>query len=151
MEHSEKMELVAAALCAAQADMPQILKAGTNPHFKSKYVPLPDLVEAVRPVLVKHGLAIVQTYEPCPGSLHICTTLIHKSGQWLSGTLNVPLDKQTPQAVGSASTYGRRYSAESILFVCGMDDDDAESATERNGTRPHAAAQPVGNKVEDLI
>lgn len=38
-------------------------------------------------------------------------------------------DKDTPQSIGSAATYGRRYAAEGLLGVSATQDDDGNEAT----------------------
>ena len=51
---------LAAALVAAQAEMPKVEADAVNPHFKSRFVSLDHLIAKTRPVLNKHGLAIMQ-------------------------------------------------------------------------------------------
>ena len=51
---------LAAALCKAQAQMEGAKKDATNPHFKNRYATLAHILATVRPVLVKHGLALTQ-------------------------------------------------------------------------------------------
>ena len=40
-------------------------KNAKNPHFKSKYADLAELLNTVRPVFSSHGLAIVQNAVFC--------------------------------------------------------------------------------------
>lgn len=158
MRKSDDISALAPALVAAQAEMPPIPKTGKNPHFRSKYVPLPDLLSHIRPVFAKHGLALVQTPSMAEqaGMVSICTMIVHKSGQWIEGEFDITADKNTAQGFGSAITYGRRYGAESMAGVSGTDDDDAELAMGRGGKnsntdkdgRPSASQKPLE---EDII
>jgi hypothetical protein len=63
--------------------------------------------------------------------LFLTTTLRHTSGQWISSEYPLPMGA-TPQQLGSALTYARRYSLSSIACIAADEDDDAE-ATRTNG------------------
>ena len=157
--HSEEIDKIAPAFVAAQAEMESAPKSADNPYFNSRYAPLPAIVEMLRPILAKHELAIMQTFTPHEGeSVLLSTTLLHSSGQWLGGVLSVPVKKADPQAVGSAITYGRRYSLSALLGVVSDDDDDgnaaadaterAEASQPRPQQRPSAAIADAGMDAE---
>jgi hypothetical protein len=154
MQHSESLAALAPAFVKAQAEFEPVLKCKINPHFRNKYAPLEEIVASVRPVLKAHGLTVFHTFSPNGGTaLHIETTLMHESGEFITSTLAMPLDKNTPQGVGSAITYGRRYALAAILGVVSDEDDDAEAATDRsNGQKPpKASAKPRGGDLEDYL
>lgn len=133
-DHSPEIGELATALALAQAEMKAAPKTSENPFFKSKYADLSAVWDACRGPLTKHGLSVSQI----PTTDGVITVLMHTSGQWISGTLLLKPDKETPQAVGSAITYARRYALAAIVGVA-TEDDDAESAMDR---RP-AVKQPV--------
>lgn len=139
MRHSENINEVAVALAAVQANLCPAKKDSTNPHFRSKYADLTSVWDAIREPLAAQGLAVVQgcSVAEQDRAVIISTMLIHKSGQWISSEVSMPLVKSDPQAVGSAITYGRRYSLSAMVGVT-ADDDDAESAMQRNGNGGHA-------------
>ena len=58
------------------------------------------------------------------------TALLHSSGQWISGQLLIIPVKDTPQGIGSALTYARRYSLSAIVGIA-TEDDDGEGAMNR--------------------
>jgi hypothetical protein len=129
MNHSDSIAKIAPALLKAQQEIEVAVKDSTNPHFRSKYADLGSVFEACKPALNKNGIVILQT--PIPGDtneLRLVTTLLHTSGEWISGTATIPLAKQDPQGYGSALTYGRRYSLASIVGVISEEDDDGNSA-----------------------
>lgn len=96
--------------------------------FSYTYLELPDLLDAVRPHLHACGLAVLQGGEAVPGGIGVTTMVIHLSGQWIeTGPLPVPAGPD-PKAVGSANTYGRRYSLAAILGIAADEDDDGASA-----------------------
>lgn len=131
------------ALVAAQAEMPKVEKRGRNPHFKNEYVTLDDLIDSVRPVLNRHGLAIVQPPATLDGNMPaLKTILLHgPSGETLESTMPLILQKGDMQGVGSAITYGRRYMLAAMLGIAEGVDDDGNHASA--SPRPEQAAQPA--------
>lgn len=138
MNRSETIVELAGALVEAQKEIANAVKDKVNPHYKSKYADLSSVAEACKKPLNDHGIAYIQTAEPCEaGQLSLTTALIHKSGQWISGTCTMPVQQNTPQAYGSALTYARRYGLAAMVGVC-PDDDDAEGAEGRGQKRTNA-------------
>ena len=129
MQHSEQIDQIAAALVAAQAALKPVQKNGRNPHFRTTYSTFDDIMTAAASALKTNGLAVMQHPAPAePGTLALETRILHESGQWVAGTLTMPLAKADPQGYGSAMTYARRYGLQAILGISGMDDDDGEGA-----------------------
>jgi hypothetical protein len=136
---SESIDTLAPALVKAQAAMPKIKKDSTNPHFKSSYLSLEGLLEHTRAALASNGFAIVQgCVDSDDGGMTVVTRLIHQSGQWIEGGVRLPLEKPSPQAAGSAFSYGKRYSLEGVLGLTGSDDDDANTAEVHSLNKPPA-------------
>lgn len=145
MQKSESIAALAAALAKAQGEMENAGKNSVNPHFRSKYADLAEIINTVRPVLSKHGLAVTQFPAFEGGTAHVETVLTHASGEWMSGTCSAPVQKSDPQGVGSALTYLRRYS---LAAVCGLaqEDDDANAAT-----KPRATPKPTPAPVQKPV
>lgn len=133
MEMSEQTNELFSALAKAQAEMRPARKNATNPHLRNTYADLQDVVDACRPALTKHGLAIFQTTDETESGAVLVTTLTHASGQWVRGRLRInPTDAKglnSNQAFGSALSYARRYAISSIAGVVTSDDDDAVTAS----------------------
>ena len=127
MQKSDSIAAISAALAKAQHDVENASKNAKNPHFKSKYADLAELLNTVRPVFSGHGLAIVQMPSFENGIASVETLISHSSGEWISSICHAPVSKQDAQGVGSAITYLRRYS---LAAMCGIaqEDDDANSA-----------------------
>jgi hypothetical protein len=123
METTQQQEYTA-ALVAAIGELQNVAKTAANPYFKSKYAPLDAIIEATRPVLAKHGLAVQQNPVFSDGCAGVQTVIIHKGGHKESSLLLLPLKDQSPQGVGSAITYARRYSLAAVLGIASEDDDD---------------------------
>lgn len=129
MQTSENVAELAAALAKAQAAMKHAPKEKTNPHFKSKYADLASYWEACREALSANNLSVVQVPALAgQGVVAIHTALLHASGQWIRGVLEVPMAQNTAQAMGSAITYGRRYALAAMVGMA-QDDDDGQATT----------------------
>ena len=125
----------------AQSEMGNAVKDSKNPFFKSSYADLNSIREASLPVLNKHGISVLQPTSVIDGRLYVETLLLHESGEYLSGLYEVVVGKQNdPQALGSAISYSRRYSLQSMINI-GAEDNDAESATDRNKTSVRSSAE----------
>ena len=125
---------LAAALVKAQAEMPAVEKNSTNPHFRSKFASLDDIIVATRPVLNRHGLSILQFPSVSDlGAPTLVTRLMHESGESLEYACPLFLQGQDMQKYGAALTYARRYAWAAALGIANDEDDDGN----------HAAAQPV--------
>lgn len=133
MKRSESTKEIATALCAAQSVMRNALKENTNPAFRSKYADLAAYIEASREALAKNGLALSQGVAADGAQVTVTTLLIHKSGEWLENDLTLQAMKQDPQGIGSAISYGRRYSLAAILNMASEDDDGNASSMHDDG------------------
>ena len=129
MNTSQEISELAGGLAAAQGEIKNPAKNRTNPHFKSKYADLADGLDAIRPVLSKHGLSFVQVTEVDGESILLRTRLMHKSGQWIEGVYPVArIGNATHQAIGSSLSYAKRYALFSLVGVHGDEDDDGNAA-----------------------
>ena len=105
-----------------------ILAGGKNPHFKSDYIQLDELVKKIDPVCQKYGLGIMMF----PTGSGLITILFHKeSGQYIQSHYELILDKQNPQGVGSALTYAKRQILQAMwgLSAGPEEDDDGNAAS----------------------
>lgn len=133
MTMSETIGAIAPALVKAQAEIKPIVKDSTNPAFRSKYTSLDAIMEVVRPVMSKHGLFVVQSVlDTIDGehstSITVESRVIHSSGEWIAGVVQVPVMQQTSHGFGSALSYGRRYSLSALLSLASDEDDDGNGA-----------------------
>lgn len=145
MNKSESIAGLAAALAKAQGEIENASKNAANPHFKSRYADLAEVLNTVRPVFAKFGLAVTQFPSFDGGVAHVETILTHESGEWMSGTASAPVSKQDAQGVGSAITYLRRYSLAAVAGVA-QEDDDANTAVARPAAKQPATSAPVAIK-----
>lgn len=149
MRMSDQINELAEALAKAQGAIENAAKDSQNPHFRSSYANLASVRAAIRGPLSENGLAYTQFVRTEGPRCQIETLLLHKSGQFMGETLEVPLAKQDAQSIGSATSYGRRYALMAIVGIAASeDDDDGHTATqdapqERRQPPTASAAQPA--------
>ncbi len=130
------------ALIKAQSQMGSAVKEAKNPHFRSRYASLAAVIDAVIPVLNANGVGVLQLPSIEGSEVQLTTILMHSSGQRLSSTVGAPLGKkQDAQAVGSAITYLRRYSLQSIMGLP-VEDDDGNAASRSQRRQPQRRQVP---------
>lgn len=136
---------LAEALAKAQKAMRPALKDSENPYFKSRYADLNAIWDAIRGPLTDNGLSVVQAVTMDPGTTTtvIETTLLHVSGEFISGRMPLMPIKPDPQAQGSAITYGRRYALSAMVGITSDEDDDGNAATHSAPPRQQAAPRPA--------
>jgi hypothetical protein len=132
---------LAAALAAVQRRLPDVRK-GETAHVRSdkgsysyRYATLPDITKAVLPLLGENGLAWVTRPTLVDERFVLVYELLHVSGEKVSGEYPLPTGG-SPQALGSAITYARRYCLCAVTGVAADDDDDGAAATEHHNARP---------------
>jgi hypothetical protein len=130
MHTSEQINELATALARAQGEIKGAAKDSANPFFKAKYADLASVWDACRAALTKNGLSVTQTATADGARVSVETRLLHASGQWLGDALTVSAKEESPQAIGSAITYARRYGLAAITGVA-PEDDDGEAAQAR--------------------
>jgi hypothetical protein len=136
---------LAEALVAAQKEMPAVGRDSTNPHFKSKFTSLDNLLAKVRPVLNRHGIAVVQMpSQDDGGKPTLVTLLIHTSGEGMESTMPLLLAKSDPQGLGSALTYSKRYALAATLAIADQEDDDGNGSDGSGVATPAATDQQLG-------
>lgn len=121
-----------AALAAAQGEVENASKNAANPHYRSKYADLAEVLNTVRPVFSKHGIAILQSTEFDGERVTVTTTLGHSSGGSVSSSAACVPAKADAQGIGSATTYLRRYSLAAMAGIAQEDDDGNAGARERS-------------------
>ena len=136
MRTSESLTNIMPAFAKAQAALGTVEKKKTAEIRSSKgsytftYADIADVLEAIKPTLKEHELAIMQDVANAESGVSIATRLVHSSGEWIeSDPLRLPVDARHAQAVGSAITYGRRYSLSALLGIATEDDDGGGTAT----------------------
>ena len=118
------MKGIATALAKAQANMGKALKQANNPHFRSKYADLGNVMDACPPALNAAGIALIQPTGEDEHGRFVETILIHgESGESLTCRVPLIVSKNDMQGYGSAVTYARRYGLMAMAGIAPEDDD----------------------------
>jgi hypothetical protein len=135
-----------ADFAAMQAELPQIGEK-TKAH-NSKYASFEDINRAVQPILTKYGFAISFRIKQEQNQIVVTAVLSHKGSHTETTDISLPYDtggsKNSVQAVGSSTSYGKRYAMCAILNIvtCGEDDD---------GKGSDSLASPVQQKAIQVM
>ena len=144
MNTSETIENISAAMVAAQAKMPAAPMNKKNPFLKNNYADLGAIIETAQPILADNHLAVSQICTSRDGYIGVETVLLHKSGEWISSYMELPLSdekgKSNAQVAGSIITYIRRYSLAAILGMYADEDQDGNNSP--NNTPVAKSKQP---------
>jgi len=158
---SETVAALAAALAKAQAELTNPQKSLTatirggragEGEKSFRYAPLASGLDIVRKTLGQHEIATVQTtaLDREAGLINLTTMLAHASGEWIASDWPVcPVsDMASPQRMGAALTYARRYALFTLVGIAGEDDLDAPDLCFAGGAAepsptPGAAAEQV--------
>jgi hypothetical protein len=143
---SESIGTIAAALAKAQAELTnpeKSLVATIRSPFPRendrtfRYAPLSSGLDIVRKSLGRHEIATFQTtaIDQGTGLVRLTTVLAHSSVEWVSSEWPVcPItDTASPQRMGAALTYARRYALFTLVGIAGEDDLDAPDLTHGTG------------------
>lgn len=143
MKKSESIGELAKALAKFQASVKQPLKDANNPFFKSKYVPLENVVESITESAGALGLSFIQYPVNTDNRVGVITILMHESGEWIeTEPIYATPAKQDPQATGSAITYLKRYSLSAVFGITSDEDDDGNSNAQQSNQNNYRQQQP---------
>ena len=127
-------------------------KSRFNSFGKYNFRSAEDILEAIKPYLLKHGVTVTINEkliisEPTP--IIKTTAAIHDvKGMKLEATAIVGVDlmqkgMQTPQQFGSASSYGKKYALGNLFLIDDTQDSDASN--------DHSTVLPDVQKAKDYI
>lgn len=134
------------ALEQAVRRMPVWITTDSSGAHNVKYASLKAILAVVRPILSEHGIRVRQGCERSWGAdegggskgrlVPVYTDLVHAiSGAVERTMVEIPLTRLDPQSMGSAITYGKRYSLIAALALSTDEaDDDGARAMPRDIT-----------------
>ena len=129
----EKMSIYK-KLLESKKEFGKIAKDSKNPFFKSKYFDINSLLDHVEPILQKNGLLLLQ---PITDGKVITEIIDVETGDRVSSEIVLPI-LNDPQKLGSAVSYYRRYTAQSLLGL--QDEDDDANSASKKPTAPKKTA-----------
>lgn len=122
------------AFAAMQPELPIINERGgiknTKGEIQSTYALWEDVNEAIKPVLATHGFALGFRTGQKDGKIIVTGILRHRGGHSEATTIELMHDtsgsKNAVQAVGSSTSYGKRYTAGALLNLTSRASDDKD-------------------------
>lgn len=139
MQKSNTTAALFKALAGAQGEMPAVKMDAQNPFLKNKYATLGAVIETAKPVLAKHGLAVVQSPVSDGDKIGVTTVITHASGEFIEETVYIPTTESkglsSAQNAGVVISYLRRYSLQAMLNMYADEDTDAH--------KPEAKHEPT--------
>lgn len=151
---------LAQAVALLQTRLPEIKKTQTadvptktGGSYSYSYADLAQITRELMPILGELGLSFLAKPTATPdGRFVLAYRLLHVSGESEDGEYPLPTNG-TPQAVGSAITYARRYCLCAVTGVAPEDDDGAaaqaavqrQDGGDRSSWRAAAPTQASGS------
>lgn len=135
---------ILAKLHASKLAIEKVKKNSKNPHFKNTYADLNALLEAVEPVLLENGLLLLQ-----PITENRVWSVVYdiESDEKIESYIDLPASIN-PQQMGSAITYYRRYTLQSLLSLQAVDDDANMASKPSNVAKPPITTERVKKAIE---
>lgn len=131
------MKSLYAKLLAIQTKWVQVSKDWVNPHFKSKYMTLDNIIETLAPLLKEQWLLVTHFID----QQELVTRVVDvESGESLNSSFG--LLATDPQKKGSEVTYAKRYNLSALFNICSDEDDDGNSVSWNNA--------PISNDVPQM-
>lgn len=126
----------ASALAEMSPNLPAIVERGgikdRSGNVQSTYALWEDINDAIKPVLARHGFALSFRTGRDEGQISVTGVLSHREGHSEETTITLPHDssgsKNAVQAVGSSTSYGKRYTAGLLLNLTSRGEDDDGNA-----------------------
>lgn len=161
MSQSQSITNLAPALIAAQAEIRAAQKSGDNKFDKYRYSKLEDFMDQAKPVLAKHGLALVigtPSVAALPdrqtkngGTEHavqvqVNALLVHTSGEWLEVVGYGEGQDRADKAIYKAITGAKKYAVAGLLAIPTTDDPEADETVGRARPKLNSDGQEVKKK-----
>jgi len=134
MPETNQEELLIKAISNVQQELDIIGKESTADagKYTYTYTSFPVMWLALKPLLKKHGLVVLQSPVSNDGTAmgdFMRTEILHESGSGKVFTMRLIVTRDDPQGIGSAITYAERYMIKTIFKV--VTDDDNDATTQR--------------------
>jgi hypothetical protein len=124
------MKNINQSLIKFHASLKPIAKDAQNPFFKSDYLTLSGILDAVRPLLASVDLALVQSMRVDGERTILITKIMHASGEEILSEMILPHNSD-PQKYGTLITYYKRYQLQALLGISTTEEDDDGNSVSR--------------------
>uniref|UniRef100_A0AAU6W268 ERF family protein n=1 Tax=Pseudomonas phage Orimi01 TaxID=3138541 RepID=A0AAU6W268_9VIRU len=121
-----------AAMAQMQCEIPTVGETGLNSHTRNAYATLDDINHTLKPIMQRHGFAVTFKVEHASNGISVTGILMHSAGHREQTTMLLPIDtgsgRNAVQAVGSSTTYGKRYVMCALLNITTGETRDDDGA-----------------------
>lgn len=132
MKTSDSTKEIFSALLNAQSEMGHAKADKFNSHLKAEYATLSALAEVYKEPCAKHKLLVLHSAFSEGDDHFVETRIAHASGEWISTTMKLLLNKRDMQSLGSAITYAKRQQISSLLgIMTEVDDEDVAKTSQK--------------------
>ena len=130
-------------------------KSSYNSFGKYYFRKSEDILEAIKPFLIEHGVTVtineeIMATDPVPTMKSTATISDGENAIHATALVGVDLDQkgmQTAQQFGAASTYGKKYALGNLLLIDDTEDADAQKPS-KAVDKIKQAAKPVMTKAQ---
>ncbi len=122
-------------LLELQKSIGAIKRDSDNPYFKSKYFDINALLREIKPILNEHGFVLTQALSVMEGKNGLSTAIVDEDENVVIQSQVLLPEGLDAQKMGSAISYLRRYSLQSLLAIEAIDDDANEASGKTNKTQ----------------
>lgn len=138
------------AILKVQTLAPVIRKNTDNPYFKSRFAEYPEIQAAIRPLLIEQG--IITMFFPVIGNQLTMNVKHTGSKEFYKVTMDLKTIQDSPQAQGSAITYGKRYMLTAFfdLIIEDASDDDGNASSVSQPKKDAASTNATPAPLADL-
>jgi hypothetical protein len=148
---------ITAALHAVMQDVPYVQKTGVNQFHKYRYAGEADLLEKLRPALLRHGLLLIPSAEMVTPAdphgnvtVHVEYTLAHKDGDvWPEkiGAIGCGNDRSRDGKIGDKGLYkaltgANKYLLFKLFQIETGDDPETDEHHDAEAAKPPQKPQP---------
>jgi len=127
-------------------------KSSYNSFGKYHFRKSEDILEAIKPFLIEHGVAVtinesIITNDPVPTIQSTATISDGENAIHATALVGVDLNQkgmQTAQQFGAASTYGKKYALGNLLLIDDTEDADA-------GAKPSGVIDKIKTAAKQAI
>ena len=140
------MKEVIKKLYQVQKEISNLPANASNPFYKSKYVPLNEIIDYIRPKLNTHGLVLIQSGSIVMDGYFTIETKIYdsESGESIGNIISMPAIADA-QKMSAAMTYGKRTGLSAFFNIVADADDDGNSLADKPKTEKHKDTKPKEN------
>ena len=128
--------MIYSKIAAVDSEIGALKKQSNNPFYKSKYLELSDMLKAVKPLLHKHGLLLMQ---PIVNNEVRSEIYDVETGEVVMSSLKLP-EITDPQKLIAATTYYRRGTLQCLLAL-DAEDDDGNTVSNKTPKKKPALSQ----------